>query len=111
MYTSSGTSGDTCQHPVITAIINLKNALDSNNVDGIRDQLTIIQQQCDIALPYRSLAVSHDAWSQCLAACRLGRATGNPLLNTALDTLCSLCNGQPDILTRDGQEYFITLMR
>ena len=87
-------------HPVLAAIENI--ASDSGE---LCEQLKIVKTECDIDLSHRCLAGKR-AYTVLIEACK-----AQPEHSLAIvDTLCSLCNGQPDVLDHAGVSHLCSIL-
>lgn len=104
--------GERKQHPVIEALNALTLSLDQAT-EGTADQynLDTIQQDCDIDLSRRCFAGKNNAYTVLLKTLRRYRTENKDLFIKTLQTLCSLCNGQPDLLTVEGVEEFMSILQ
>lgn len=91
--------GDAQEHPVITAIKNLKLSLDSDvaTVEEITDSVVLIRMECDVDLSRRCLAGNNEAFPVLIQTLEKYR-NNNKMLQKTLRTLLALTNGQPDLL-------------
>jgi hypothetical protein len=60
-----------------------------------------LKSECDIDLPHRCLAGTNGAYGALYKIVEKYRTDDKLLLN-CLQTMCSLCNGQPDLLDESG---------
>ncbi|KAL3866309.1 hypothetical protein ACJMK2_043616 [Sinanodonta woodiana] len=97
-------------HPVVRAIDNLSEAVDSGQFDPADKFLQIIQAECDVDLARRCLAGKHNAYPVLIKALRSFKSNTSRLTGT-LSALCSLSNGQPDVLDGDGVSLLIQLLK
>ncbi|XP_060068839.1 armadillo repeat-containing protein 6-like [Ylistrum balloti] len=91
--------GDAAEHPVISAIKNLKIGLDSeeSSCAEITDCIVMIRAECDVDLSRRCLAGNNQAYPTLIQALEKF-ITDHKMLQKILLTLLSLTNGQPDLL-------------
>lgn len=111
LYSGSGDADEITVHPVLAAVQALTKAIDSSSNDqqDVMRHLMAIQRECDLDLPHRCLAGGHGAYPALLKACEKYRREPDVLL-TVIQTFCSLCNGQPDLLENKGTDLFIELL-
>lgn len=102
LYTS-GEDGES-QHPILTSLNALQSALAQPNKSCI-SHLTKICDECNIDLAHRLLAGKNEAYPILVSLCKSFKDNSEGL-SAALDALCSLCNGQPDLLNEDGAKLF-----
>ncbi len=100
------------QHPVIVALDSLTAALQSSSPDMsiIAADLAKIQAECDKDLAHRIQAGKNGAFPLLLKACRACECDNDMFLK-CINTLCSLCNGQPDFLEHNSRMYFLTQLQ
>ncbi|GFO14687.1 Armadillo repeat-containing protein 6 [Plakobranchus ocellatus] len=109
---ASGDDGGPQVHPVIEAIQDLTSSLESSEATKTQfcDYLAMIQKECDIDLARRCLAGSNGAYPALLKVMISHQEDPNMICN-ALASFCSLTNGQPDLLTSEGIELLISLLK
>ncbi|OWF53978.1 armadillo repeat-containing protein 6-like [Mizuhopecten yessoensis] len=95
--------GDATEHPVITAIKNLKISLDSEGSSNaeITDCIVMIRAECDVDLSRRCLAGNNQAYPALIQAVEKF-LTDDKMLQKTLLSLLSLTDGQPDLLDDHG---------
>ena len=107
-----GAEGDTGVHPVIKAIESLFLTLDqaSPAVSEIEQNLQTLQSECDIDLSRRCFAGKNNAYKVLIKSVKTNKSN-KTLLEKSLLALCSLCNGQPDLLEKEGVTTLMELMK
>ncbi|KAL4227854.1 Armadillo repeat-containing protein 6 [Mactra antiquata] len=108
LYSSGGEKNT---HPVVEALSSL--SLDGNassDTDDVK-HLGIVKEECDIDLARRCFAGKNKAYPVLLKCMQKYRKGDEEMFLLCLDTMCSLCNGQPDLLDREGVELFMDVMR
>lgn len=107
-----GAEGDTSVHPVIKAIESLSLTLDqaSPAVSEIEQNLQTLQSECDIDLSRRCFAGKNNAYKVLIKSVKANKSN-KTLLEKGLLALCSLCNGQPDLLEEEGVTTLMELMK
>lgn len=107
--------GQKSVHPVIEALEALSLSLDDDQGAQSKEPdklLDTVKQECDIELARRCFAGKNKAYPILLKSMKMFRKGGDTeLFVKALETMCSLCNGQPDLLDADGAEYFMDIMK
>lgn len=99
-------------HPVIEALNAL--SLDENEAAASSEAnkyLETVKQECDSDLSRRCFAGKNKAYPVLLKTLKKYRTTDKEMFSKTLDTICSLCNGQPDLLDEEGAEYFLDIMK
>lgn len=107
-----GSDGDTSVHPVVKAIESLSLSLDQkdSSVSEVEQHLQTLQSECDIDLSRRCFAGKNKAYQVLIKSLKTYK-TKKDLLGKTLLALCSLCNGQPDLLNEDGVITFMELLK
>ena len=107
-----GSDGEVSVHPVVKAIESLSLALDQEEppVSEIEQYLQTLQSECDIDLSHRCFAGKNNAYQVLLKSVRTNK-TKKDLLEKSLLALCSLCNGQPDLLDDLGVTTLMELVK
>lgn len=105
-------AGEIKDHPVVTAIKELTASLENGSCfdSKMAETLNTIQKECDSDLARRCLAGSSGAYTalfKTISVC----ANDSKNLTTVLITFCSLVNGQPDLIDRDGILLLISLLK
>ncbi|XP_033749978.1 armadillo repeat-containing protein 6-like [Pecten maximus] len=103
--------GDAAEHPVVSAIKNLKISLDSeeSTTAEITDCIVMIRAECDVDLSRRCLAGNNQAYPALIQALEKF-LTDDKMLQKALLTLLSLTNGQPDLLDDHGCSLLMEML-
>ena len=98
LYTASAEGGTSAEHPVVAATKALVSASSQPSVDSssIQSHCEIILTECDTDLAKRILAAKNGAFSALLAIAK--QSVNSELFPICVKSLCSLCNGQPDIV-------------
>lgn len=97
------------EHLVITSIKKLRASLDKPDLKELVSDMKVVQEQCDLDLSHRVLAAANGAFPVLLELCQ--KAGGDEAgLCMGLETLCSLCNGQPDLLNEPAMIFFCKLL-
>ncbi|XP_045216650.2 armadillo repeat-containing protein 6-like [Mercenaria mercenaria] len=104
--------GQKSVHPVIEALKALSLDADqgAQNSDPNK-QLDIVKQECDLDLSRRCFAGKNNAYQVLLKSLKRFRTANKEMFVKTLETMCSLCNGQPDLLDEEGAEYFMDIMK
>lgn len=99
------------EHPVISAIKSLAATVERTpvDVDVVVTECQVIQSQCDIDLAHRCLAGKNDAYKTLLLA--LEKTDNVDTQKKILMALCSLCNGQPDLLEDAGRQKILSQVK
>jgi len=98
--------GDKVEHPVITAIKQLKISVDASEEGEITQVLHKLKSECDIDLARRCMAGDNKAYTVLLQAARKHK-NDKDLLKEIFMALISLTNGQPDVLDDEGCTFLI----
>lgn len=99
-------------HPVIAALNALSLSADNKESTANDGQnLDTLKNDCDIDLSHRCFAGKNNAYPVLLKYLKAYRNENRDLFVKSLQTLCSLCNGQPDLLNEDGVEEFMGILR
>ena len=103
-------SGSTGDHPVVMATKTLAAVLDATPMDSdsVVTNCNIIKSECDIDLAYRCLAGKNETYPTLLRALAHTDLTEQRVL--ILEALCSLCNGQPDLLDQSGRSSILSIL-
>ncbi|KAH3741550.1 armadillo repeat-containing protein 6-like [Dreissena polymorpha] len=100
--------GEKVVHPVIVAL----NSLSSDQPEDVDvSNLEVVKQECDVDLSRRCFAGKNDAYKVLLKSIQKYKNVNKDLFVKALQTMCSLCNGQPDLLDQQGAEEFMNIMK
>jgi len=99
------------EHPVLLALKSLALALESTpvNLDILAKECEVIKTQCDIDLAHRCLAGKNDAYGTLMSA--LEKTDDVSSHKAILSALCSLCNGQPDLLEDTGRRGILARIK
>ncbi|VDI84183.1 Hypothetical predicted protein, partial [Mytilus galloprovincialis] len=101
-----GENGEKVEHPVITAINQLKISVDNSDKGEIIQILKKLKSECDVDLAKRCMAGNNDAYTVLLNAA-IKHKNDNELLKEILSGLISLTNGQPDVLDEAGCSFLV----
>lgn len=103
--------GDAAEHPVVSAIKNLKICVDSEDSSNaeITDCIVMIRAECDVDLSRRCLAGNNQAYPALIQALEKF-LTDDKMLQKTLLTLLSLTNGQPDLLDEHGCSLLMEML-
>jgi hypothetical protein len=104
--------GQKSVHPVVEALnsLSLDEKQSAEEFDPNK-HLDIVRQECDIDLSRRCFAGKNNAYPVLLKILKNFRTSNKEMFVKTLETMCSLCNGQPDLLDEDGAEYFMDIMK
>lgn len=103
--------GETTEHLVLTALRDLKLSMDTaSDQEKVLSCLKDIKTECDVDLSRRCLAGSNEAYPLLLKSLENFRTDANFLKETLL-ALCSLMDGQPDLLDDSGSSCLISLLQ
>ena len=107
-----GSEGEASVHPVVKAIESLSLSLDQEElpVCEIDQYLQMLQSECDIDLSHRCFAGKNNAYQVLLKSVKTNK-TKKDLLEKSLLALCSLCNGQPDLLEDSGVTTLMEILK
>ena len=107
-----GSEGGSEVHPVIKAIESLSLSLDQDNppASEVEQHLQTLESECDIDLSRRCLAGKSNAYQVLMKSIKTNK-TKKDLLQKSLLAMCSLCNGQPDLLDEEGVTTLMDLMK
>lgn len=100
--------GEKLEHPVIAALKSL--SLEESQENDIENLITV-KTECDIDLTHRCFVGKNNAYSVLLKTLKKTKDGDKTHLIKALETFCSLCNGQPDLLNEEGAEEFMSIMK
>lgn len=103
-------AGQKSLHPVVEAL-NALSIEDGNKDTDAMKHLDTIKQECDIDLARRCFAGKNKAYPVLLKYLKAHRKDDHKIFLTGLDTMCSLCNGQPDLLDEEGTVFFMDIMK
>lgn len=94
---------DNSVHQAIDAVKNISCELEKDvpDTDILSAELEKLKLECDIDLAHRCLAGTNGAYPALYSMVERYRSD-NKMLVKCLQTLCSLCNGQPDLLDQNG---------
>ncbi|XP_052797041.1 armadillo repeat-containing protein 6-like [Mya arenaria] len=101
--------GEKLFHPVIAALNAL--SLDGEISDTDHKDLELVQNECDIDLTHRCFVGKNDAYSILLKKLKKYNGVHKDLMLKTMKALCSLCNGQPDLLNEEGAEEFMAILK
>ena len=106
-YSRSGNEEETKQ-PVVKAVENLADVVDANSPDPEKLHACFerLKSECSVSLAHRCLAGSNNAYTILIRAFEKFRGTPNILVQI-VDLLCTLCDGQPDVLDNRGIGLFL----
>ena len=107
-----GSEGEASVHPVVKAIESLSLSLDKGDLPmcEIEQYLQTLQTECDIDLSHRCFAGKNNAYQVLFKSVRTSK-TNKDLLEKSLLALCSLCNGQPDLLDDSGVATLMEILK
>lgn len=97
--------------PIIAALNNLSLAVANNTDDNCEKDIDTVQQECDVDLSHRCFVGKNNAFSVLLKSLKRYRTSNKDLFVKTLQCMCSLSNGQPDLLSPEGAEEFISIMK
>ncbi|XP_005089754.1 armadillo repeat-containing protein 6 [Aplysia californica] len=113
LYTESADSGDTHDHPVVTAVKKLDACLagpPGAAQDEIVSCLQDVQKECDTDLSRRCLAGSNGAYDVLYKAlCTYEKEPDT--FRLVLSSFCALVNGQPDLIDCKGIELLMSALK
>jgi len=109
LYTETG---ERIIHPVIAALDALSLS-DEDNSDKTNEEknLDTVKQDCDIDLTHKCFAGKNNAYTVLLKYLKRCKTDNKELFGKTLQTFCSLCNGQPDLLDEEGAEEFMAILK
>ena len=101
-------------HPVLQTLKEIQSAVnepeDTVDTGKLTKNLKIFQEECDKDIAHRSLAATNKAY-QTLYSLTLRYKGDSVLLTTVLDSVCSLSNGQPDLIDEDGMKGLLGIVK
>nr|XP_054756602.1 LOW QUALITY PROTEIN: armadillo repeat-containing protein 6-like [Lytechinus pictus] len=115
-----GESGEPTKHPVVVALHGLTEGIKTiaSGGDGAELQEDIISHlqafktECDKDLAHRMQAASNEAFPTLLLLTQNRLAKADEQFQCrALEGLCSLLNGQPDLMTGAGMDFLLESVR
>lgn len=112
LYTRQQAGGaDNSVHQAIDAVRNISNELEKDLPDKniLSAELQKLKSECDIDLAHRCLAGTNGAYPTLYSMVERYR-TDSEMLEKCLQTMCSLCNGQPDLLDQIGVVLMMELL-
>lgn len=100
-------------HPVIAALEALSISCESEDTqnDEQGEHLDTVKQECELDLSRRCFAGKNKAYPVLLKALKKYRKQDKKMFVKTLETMCSLCNGQPDLLDEEGATYLMDIMK
>jgi len=109
LYTETG---ERIIHPVIAALDALSLS-DEDNSDKTNEEknLDTVKQDCDIDLTHKCFAGKNNAYTVLLKYLKRCKTGNKELFVKTLQTFCSLCNGQPDLLDEEGAGEFMAILK
>lgn len=113
-------SGEPAKHPVNVALDGLAEGIKNitSGAEGMEVQeaiishLEVFKTECDKDLAHRMQAASNEAFPTLLLLAQSQLAkTDEKFQCKALESLCSLLNGQPDLMTADGMDFLLETVK
>ena len=113
MIAGSGDDG-VIVHPVVKAVEELQSLIkeseDAVDTNKLTSNLQTFRSECDTDMAHRSLAATNKAYDTLYSLMQRYRGDLALLVNV-LDSMCSLCNGQPDLIDNDGMKLLCDIIK
>ena len=109
---SSGNGDVPAKHPVVAAVEALASSLQTEPIDNdlVIGHCQNLKVECDIDLAHRCLAGKNEAYHTLLSALEKFKESKD-VMKHLLEAVCSLCNGQPDLLDDRGVDLLLELLK
>ena len=105
------THGEKVVHPVIKALENLSLSLQQSDSESqVKENLEVISKECEIDLTRRCFVGKNKAYNVLLKSLEV-YLDNEEMLCKCLETMCSLCNGQPDLFDEEGGNLIMKIMK
>ena len=111
-YTNNDNSGVETKQAVVVALESLTLVLDTDSPDPdeFHARCEGFKDQCSVSLAHRCLAATNDAYPILIRAFEKFRKIPDMLL-PVVEMLCGLCDGQPDVLDKNGVRLFLDALQ
>ena len=111
-YTNKDNSGGETKQAVVVALESLALVVDAHSPDPEKFDACCetFKDQCSVSLAHRCLAASNDAYPILIRAFERFQHIPDMLL-PVVHMMCGLCDGQPDVLDKNGVRLFLDTLQ